>query len=183
MGLSYPAGKGRTRHPKEAGHTCREQQHGRGAAGLILARGQLCGVRAVGPDDDWPDAHEEGERGGVPAVHSGHPPRHESQKHDSDDQPDGAYDDGSAQRGRASPAIGGSASGSGRRSSLEWCQAWGRTAQYQATSRSGHLEPHKTPVRAPVAERSLLQLLISALTLVPGVQHYSRKTRGKPRLL
>ena len=57
-------------------------------------------------------------------------PRHESQKHDSDDQPDRAYDDGSAQRGACQPSRRWLyASGSGRSSSLEWCQAWGRTAQ------------------------------------------------------
>ena len=62
---------------QEASHTCTQQQQGRGALGLVLALGQLFGARTVGSEDDWPNAGEEDERGGVPACHRGHPPRYE----------------------------------------------------------------------------------------------------------
>src|SRR6266511_9120 len=58
------------------------------------SRGASC-VGAVGPDDDRPDAQEEGERGGVPAGDHGHPRGYEPDEHHHHEQPDGAHDDGS----------------------------------------------------------------------------------------
>jgi hypothetical protein len=69
----------------------------------FLACGELLDVRAVRSDNDRPDGHDEGQRGGVSASDHGQPPRDEAQERQSNDQPDGNHEYGSPQR-RSVPA-------------------------------------------------------------------------------